>query len=129
MDSPWRTMSEDPPKVKAAHDVVDSLRAEGYTVVLHTSDVVDDFEHGVERSKELLEADDLAACFVVAHREGQTDYGTTVVVNDSTIWGLIQIEMLGAHFRTVHDALPLDVDELVDAMIDEAVSTEEVGDV
>ena len=119
---------EDPSRIKAAHDLSTSLRAEGYTVGFDSADIVEDWPTHVERGQRLLDYDDLGGYFVVAHRDGQTDYATSVVVNDSVAWGVVQIEMLGAHFRAVHDALPLNVDELIEAMVDEAVTIDENAD-
>lgn len=118
--------SEPPPKVKAVHDVVTALRNDGYTVGFDSDDVVEDFDEHVAQGQQQLDADDLAAYFVVAHREGQTDYGTSVVLGDDVVWGLIQVEMLGAHFRAVLDALPLSTTDLIDAMIDEAIAVDDM---
>jgi hypothetical protein len=119
-------MSDDrTPEVKAAHDLATSLRNDGYTVGFDSSDVVEDFDEHVDAGQQLLDADDLGAYFVVAHREGQTDYSTSVVLEDNVAWGVIQIEMLGAHFRTVLDALPLDTSDLIEAMVDEALTINE----
>lgn len=119
-------MPDETPKIKAAHDVVDALRAEGYTVGFDSDDVVEDFDEHAGEAQDQLDAEDLAAFFVVAHREGQTDYSSSVVLEDEVAWGLVQIEMLGAHFRTVLDALPLSTTELVDAMVDEAIAADEM---
>jgi len=113
------------PEVKAAHDLAVSLRNDGYTVGFDSSDVVEDFDQHVDAGRDLLEADDLGAYFVVAHREGQTDYSSSVVLKDDVTWGIVQIEMLGAHFRTVLDALPLDTTDLIEAMVDEALTIDE----
>ena len=121
-------MNDDPPTVKAAHDLATALRNDGYTVGFNAEDVVEDFDEHADQAQAQLDADDLAAFFVVAHREGQTDYSSSVVVRDDVAWGVTQIEMLGAHFRTVLEALPLDTSELIDAMVDEAVTIDETGD-
>lgn len=117
---------DDDAKVKAAHDVVTTLRNEGYTVGFDSEDVVEDFDEHISQGKQQLDADDLGAFFIVAHREGQTDYGSSVVLGDDVVWGLIQIEMLGAHFRAVLDALPLTATDLVDAMVDEAIAVDDI---
>lgn len=115
----------DPPRVKAAHDLATALRNEGYTVGFDADDVVEDFDDHAAAARGQLDADDLAAFFVVAHREGQTDYSSSVVVRDDVAWGVTQIEMLGAHFRTVLEALPLETTDLIDAMVDEALTVDE----
>lgn len=119
---------EDLEDVKAAHDLAVSLRNDGYTVGFDSDDVVEDFDQHVQDAQELLEADDLSGFFVVAHREGQTDYASSVVVNDSVAWGVVQIEMLGSHFRTIVDALPLGTTELVESIVDEALTIDDVED-
>lgn len=116
----------DNPEVKAAHDLATALRNEGYTVGFDSSDVVEEFDDHTVAAQRMLEADDLGAFFVVAHREGQTDYSSSVVVDDNVAWGVIQIEMLGAHFRTVLNALPLDTSELIEAIVDEALTIDEM---
>lgn len=123
-------MVDDEPssKVEAAHDVVNALRAEGHTVGFQSEDIVEDFDSHAEQAKATLDADDLAGFFVVAHRSGHTDFASSVVLGDSVAWGLVQIEMLGAHFRSVHDQLPLDTTELIEAMMDEAIAVEEMDD-
>lgn len=118
----------DEPDVKAAHDLAVSLRNDGYSVGFDSSDVVDDFDDHVSAGRELLDADDLGGYFVIAHRQGQTDYASSVIVRDPVAHGVVQIEMLGAHFRTVLDALPLSTAELVDAMVDEAITVDDVED-
>ena len=118
--------SDDEPAVKAAHALVTSLRADGRTVGFDSSDVVEDFDDHVAAGQDLLDAEDLGAFFVVAHRDGQTDYSTSVVLQDNVAWGVIQIEMLGSHFRTVLDALPLDTTDLIEAMVDEALTIDDM---
>jgi gamma-glutamyltranspeptidase len=108
--------------VKAVHDLAVSLRNDGYEVGLDAEDIVEDFNEHVENGRALLDEDDLSGYFVVAHREGQTDYASSVIVEDSVAYGIVQIEMLGAHFRTVLEALPMNTSELVDAMVDEAIT-------
>lgn len=121
-------MTEDdrPPKEKAAHDLITSLRGEGYTVGFDSSDTLEDFEKHAKQAQAQLDQDDLAAFFVVAHRDEQTDYSTSVVVDDEMVWALIQIEMLGAHFRTVYERVPLEASELIDVMVDEALAVDEI---
>ena len=114
--------------VKAVHDIAVSLRNDGYTVGFDSSDVVEDFDDHVEAGRELLDADDLGGYFVVAHRQGQTDYASSVIVRDPVAHGVVQIEMLGAHFRTVLEALPLNTTELVEAIVDEAITVDEMED-
>lgn len=118
-------MTDDPPELKALHDISLALRADGYTVGFDASDLNDDFTDHVTESKRLLDVDDLGGYFIVAHRDGQTDYASDVVVEDSLAYGIVQIEMLAAHFRAVHETLPLSVGDLVDAMVDEAVTVED----
>lgn len=114
--------------VKAVHDLSVSLRNDGYTVGFDSSDVVEDFDDHVEAGRELLDADDLGGYFVVAHRQGQTDYASSVIVRDPVAHGVVQIEMLGAHFRTVLEALPLNTTELVEAIVDEALTVDDMED-
>lgn len=116
---------DDPSKVEAAHDLATTLRNEGYTVGFDSSDVVEEFDEHVDAAQQQLDAEDLGAFFVVAHRDGQTDYSSSVVLDHDVAWGVIQIEMLGAHFRSVLDALPLDTTALVEAMVDEALTIDE----
>jgi len=118
--------SDSPPTLEAAHDLATSLRNEGYTIGYGRSDVVDDFDEHVQAAHDQLDVEDLGAFFVVAHRDGQTDYSSSVVLQNDLAWGLIQIEMLGAHFRTVHDALPLSTSKLVSAMVDEALTIDDM---
>lgn len=120
--------SDDPPEVKAAHDIATTLRNDGYTIGFGSSDVVDDFDDHAIAAKRMLDVEDLGAFFVVSHRDGQTDYSTSVVLRDDVAWGVIQIEMLGAHFRAVLEALPLDTSDLIDAMVDEAITIDENED-
>lgn len=119
---------DDPPEIKAVHDLATALRNDGYTVGLDAEDVVEDFDEHVTAAQAQLDAGDLAAYYVIAHREGQTDYSSSVIVDDSVAWGVVQIEMLGAHFRTVLDALPLDTTELVEAIVDEAITIDPTDD-
>jgi hypothetical protein len=118
-------MADDTPDLKAVHDLQTALRNEGYTVGFGADDVVADFDDHVHDAQAQLDADDLAAFFVIAHREGQTDYASSVIVDDEVAWGVTQIQLLGAHFRTVLDALPLDTTDLIDAMVDEALTLDE----
>lgn len=118
-------MSDALEDVKAAHDLAVSLRNDGYTIGFDSSDVVEDFDDHVNAGRELLEADDLSGYFTVAHREGRTDYSSSVVVRDPVAHGVVQIEMLGAHFRAVLEALPLETTELVEAVVDEAIAIDE----
>jgi hypothetical protein len=114
-------MADDPSDVKAAHDIATALRNDGYTIGFDSADVVKDFDSHVAAAQSNLDADDLGAFFVVAHRDGQTDYATSVILEHDVAWGVIQIEMLGSHFRTVLEALPLDTTDLIEAMVDEAL--------
>ena len=120
-------MSDDE-QVRAAHDLSTTLRNKGYSVGFDTDDLVEDFDEHTASGQALLDADDLGAFFVIAHRQGQTDYGSSVVLDDSLAYSLIQIEMLGSHFRTVLDTLPLSTTELVDAMVDEALTIDDMED-
>ena len=114
-------MADDPSDVKAAHDIATALRSDGYTIGFDSSDIVEDFDDHVAAAQADLDADDLGAFFTVAHRDGQTDYATSVVLKHDVAWGVVQVEMLGAHFRTVLEALPLDSTDLIKAMVDEAL--------
>lgn len=119
-------MTDNPPPEKVVHDVMNRLRADGYEVGLNAGDYVDAFPEHVQETKRQLDAEDLRACFLVAYREGHTDYSSAVSVDDSVAWGVIQIQMLGAHFRTVLDALSLSTTDLVSAMVDEALAVDEL---
>lgn len=121
-------MPSDEPEsdVQAVHDLSMALRNEGYSVGLDSSDYVEDFDEHAAEAQDLLDVDDLGGFFVISHRQGQTDYATSVVVDDNVAWGLVQIEMLGAHFRTVLQALPVDTSDLVNAMVDEALTIEDM---
>ena len=121
-------MADDPSDVKAAHDIATALRNDGYTVGFDSSDVVEDFDDHVAAAQADLNPDDLGAFFMVAHRDGQTDYATSVVLEHDVAWGVIQIEMLGAHLRTVLEALPLDATDLIEAMVDEALVIDDLED-
>ena len=112
----------DDASVKAAHEIATTLRNKGYTVGFDGSDLVDDFDEHIATGQQMLEPDDLSGFFVVAHRDGQTDYSSSIAVEDNVAFGVLQIEMLGAHFRTVLDTLPLDTTTLVEAMVDEAIT-------
>lgn len=125
-DAPDRV--DAPDNVQAAHALTTALRAEGYTIGFDTEDIVEDFDEHREMAAALLDEDDVAAFFITVAREGQTDYSSSVIVDDSTVWGVTQIQLLGAHFRTVLDTLPLSTTELVDAIVDEAVTIEENDD-
>jgi hypothetical protein len=121
-------MDDDPADVKAAHDIATALRNDGYTIGFDSADVVEDFDDHVAAAQADLGADDLGAFFTVAHRDGQTDYATSVVLEHDVAWGVIQIEMLGSHFRTVLEALPLDTADLIEAMVDEALTIDDLED-
>ena len=122
-DEPDRTGAPD--DVELAHDLTTTLRADGYTVGFDSSDVVGDFDEHKQTAGELLEGDDVSSFFLVVERGETTDYSTSVIVADSTVWGVSQIQMLGAHFRTVLDSLPLSTETLISAMVDEAVTIDE----
>lgn len=114
----------------AAHQLVDALRADGYSVGLAGEDapLVDDFDSHVADGQAVLDADDLSAYFVAAQVGAETNYAAACVVDDPVVWGVSQIQLLGAHFRAVHDALGVDVDTLLDAMVDEALAIDDVED-
>lgn len=112
-------------KVSNAHELVTALRNDGYTVGFDASDVVDEFDENIEKTRELLDGDELAGYFLVAARDGRTDYSSSVVVDDPVVHGVTQIQMLGAHFRVVLEHTGLDTSSLVDAMVDEAITIDE----
>lgn len=118
-----------PSDVELAHDLTTSLRADGYTVGFDTDeDVVDGFDDHKQEAAELLEGDDVSSFFLVVERGENADYATSVIVEDNVVWGLAQIQMLGAHFRTVLDALPFGTEGLISAIVDEALTIDEDGD-
>lgn len=119
---------EAPSDVQAAHDLTTSLRADGYSVGFDVDDVVADFPEHKQQATELLEGDDVSSFFLVVERGESADYSTSVIVDDDVVWGVSQIQMLGAHFRTVLDALPLSTTDLVSAVVDEALTIDEETD-
>lgn len=116
---------EAPTELKKAHELTTKLRADGYSVGFDADDLVDDFDDHREQSIALLEADDVSAFFLVVERDQQTDFSSSVVVSDPVVYGVSQIQMLGAHFRTVLDNTGLETTELVESMVDEALVIDE----
>lgn len=117
-----------PEDVQLAHDLTTALRADGYTVGFDTDEVVEDFADHKQQAAALLEGDDISSFFLVVERSGDTtDYSTSVIVENSTVWGVSQIQMLGAHFRTIYDALPLSTEDLISAIVDEALTIDDTA--
>jgi len=114
-----------PSEEKRAHELITTLRNDGYDVAYgaDTNDAFDD--HVAEARAALDEPDALMGYYLVAMAEGQTDYYSSTVVEGSTAMALAQIQMLGAHFRSVLEATGLETTTLVDAMVDEAITIEE----
>ena len=119
-----------PDDVKAAHDLGVKLRADGYSVGFEADDVLDEqtFADHKEQAAKTLFDEDVASFYLAVERDQHTDYSTSCIVQDQSVWGISQIQMLGAHFRMVHDALPLSTSELIDAMVDEAITIDEDED-
>lgn len=56
--------TDDPPEVKAAHDLALALRQDGYSVGFDSSDVVDDFDEHSAQAQAMLGADDLITAMI-----------------------------------------------------------------
>jgi hypothetical protein len=115
-------MSDDGEEAKRAHELITSLRNDGYDVA-YGADINEDFSEYVGIARDALEdPDELMGYFLVAMTEGQTDYYSSTVLGSGTPVALAQIQMLGAHFRSVLEATGLDTTDLIDAMADEALA-------
>lgn len=107
---------------KRAHELLTALRNDGYEVA-YGADTNEDFPEHVGVARDALEdPDQLMGYFLVAMTEGQTDYYSSTVLEGGTPMAVAQIQMLGAHFRSVLEATGLDTTVLVDAMVDEALA-------
>lgn len=114
-------------ELKAAHELTTKLRADGYSVGFDADDLVEDFDDHREQAHEVLDGDDVSAYFLVVERGQNADFSSSVVVDDPVVYGVSQIQMLGAHFRTVLDNTGLDTSELVESMVDEALAIDADG--
>lgn len=112
---------------KRAHELITALRNDGYSVA-YGADDNDDFPDHVAIARDALaDPDDLMGYHLVAMAEGQTDYYSSTVLEGGTAAALAQIQMLGSHFRCVLDATGLDTTQLIDAMVDEALTIDDGG--
>jgi len=116
-----------PERSKRVHELITALRNDGYTVAYGT-DENDDFAEHVAQAREALKPNELMGYYLVVMAPETTDYYSSTVVGGGTAMGVTQIQMLGAHFRSVLGATGLETTQLVDAMIDEAVTIGEVDD-
>ena len=118
----------DEEETKRAHELIAALRSDGYEVAYGAATNEDFPEHvGIARDA-LDDPDDLMGYFLVAMTEGQTDYYSSTVLEGGTPMALAQIQMLGAHFRSVLEVTSLDTTDLIDAMVDEALAIDEGED-
>ena len=121
-------MTDEQEEAKRAHTLITALRNDGYDVA-YGADTNEDFPEHVDVAREALEEPaELMGYFLVAMTEGQTDYYSSTVLGGGTPVALAQIQMLGAHFRTVLEATGLDTTDLIDAMVDEALAIDGVDD-
>jgi len=114
-----------PERSKRVHELITALRNDGYTVA-YGADENDDFPEHVARAREALEPDELMGYYLVVMAPETTDYYSSTVVGGGTAMGVTQIQMLGAHFRSVLDATGLETTQLVDAMVDEGLMIDEI---
>lgn len=112
---------------KRVHELITTLRNGGWSVA-YGADGNEDFPEQVAAARDALEPEDLMGYYLVAMEPEQTDYYSSTVVEGGTAMAVAQIQMLGAHFRSVLEATGLDTRDLVDAMVDEAVTIEGVDD-
>jgi hypothetical protein len=112
---------------KRVHELITALRNEGYSVAYGTEEN-GDFPKHLAQAREALESDELMGYYLVVMAPGTTDYYSSTVVGSGTAAAVTQIQMLGAHFRSVLETTGLETTRLVDAMVDEAVTIEEVDD-
>jgi deoxyribodipyrimidine photolyase-like uncharacterized protein len=112
---------------KRVHELITTLRNDGYDVA-YGADENNDFPEHVAQACEALEPDELMGYYLVVMAPETTDYYSSSVVGGGTAMGVTQIQMLGAHFRSVLEATGLETTQLVDAMVDEAVTIGEVDD-
>lgn len=113
-----------PDRSKRVHELITALRNDGYAVA-YGADENADFPDHVVQAREALKPDEAMGYYLVVMAPGTTDYYSSTVVEGGTAVGVTQIQMLGAHFRSVLEATGLDTTQLVDAMIDEAITIEE----
>ncbi|KOX94237.1 hypothetical protein [Halorubrum tropicale] len=112
----------DEEETKRAHKLIAALRNDGYDVA-YGADTNEDFPDHVGVARDALEdPDELMGYFLVAMTEGQTDYYSSTVLGDGTPVALAQIQMLGAHFWSVLETTSLDTTDLIDVMVDEALT-------
>jgi hypothetical protein len=115
-------MTDEQEETKRAHELITALRNDGHDVA-YGVDTNEDFPEHVGIARDALEdPDELMGYFLVAMTEGQTDYYSSTVLGSGTPVALAQIQMLGAHFRSVLEATGLDTTDLIDAMVDEALA-------
>ena len=115
-------MTDEQEEAKRAHELITALRNDGYDVA-YGAPTNEDFPEHVDIARDALEdPDELMGYFLVAMTEGQTDYYSSTVLGGGTPVAVAQIQMLGAHFRSVLEATGLDTTDLVDAMVDEALA-------
>jgi hypothetical protein len=118
-------MSDDEEETKHAHKLITALRNDGYDIA-YGADTNEDFPEHVGIARDALkDTDELMGYFLVAMTEGQTDYYSSTVLGGGTPVALAQIQMLGAHFRSVLKATGLDTTDLIDSMVDEALAVED----
>jgi len=110
-----------PDQTKRAHELITALRNDGYDVA-YGADANDAFPEHVGQARDALNADELMGYYLVAMAEGQTDYYSSTVLEGSTASAIAQIQMLGAHFRSVKEATGLETAALIEAMVDEALT-------
>jgi hypothetical protein len=121
---------DDGERAKRAHELITALRNDGYEVA-YSDRANDEFPEHVAAGREALaDPAELMGYFLVAMAEGQTDYHASTVVDDGTASFVAQIQMLGAHFRALYDSTgeEMGVDMLVNSMIDEALTIDEIED-
>lgn len=112
---------------KRTHELITALRNDGYSVA-YGADTNDDFPNHVAAARDALDAEELMGYYLVAMAPETTDYYSSTVVEGGTEMAIAQIQMLGAHFRSVLEFTGLETTQLVDAVVDEAITIEETDD-
>lgn len=114
-------------QTKRVHELITSLRNDGYTIAYGAPEN-EDFQEHVDEARDALDPEDLMGFYLVVMGPEQNDYYGSTVVEGGTATALSQIQMLGSHFRSVLEYTGLSTTDLIDAMVDEALTVDEVAD-
>lgn len=115
-------------RTKRAHELITTLRNAGYDVA-YGAGTNDAFPEHVDTAREALaDPETLMGYYLVVMADGTTDYYSSTVLEGSTAMHVAQIQMLGAHFRSVLEATGLETTQLVSAMVDEMITIEDADD-